>query len=230
MRRAETTTIVMEADGVILDVEPVYWSAYGVAAGEIGRPKTTPALFWRAVRAGSQTGMYLTGARASQIRPFELRLSELVESDEAWSAAIVAKGAGDALRKLRTMVKLVLVSIGRNRQARQKCLDAAGLSDHFLEMYGLPSERSRRVERLTTLSAEWGRVLVAASTDELVRSSDAGGLFTVGVSSGACGSRRLEQAGARAVFNDISSLAEEIASGGRMLMDRGWLPPSRAGM
>ncbi|NOT00994.1 MAG: HAD family hydrolase [Phycisphaerales bacterium] len=227
--RPGTTTIVIEADGVILNVEPVYWSAYGAAAGEIGRPRTDPAVFWRAIRSAAKTGTYLAGARTAQVRPFEQRLSELVESDDAWTAATVADQTNDALRKMRVSAKLVLVSVGRNRQARQKRLDAAGLSDHFFEMYGLPAERSRRVERLTALSGEWGRVLVVASTDELVRSSDAAGLFTVGVSSGACTTRRLEQAGARAVFNDIASLADELASGGHMLMAHGWLPPARTG-
>ena len=68
------------------------------------------------------------------------------------------------------------------------------------------------------------RVVVVATSDVLVRSADAADLFTVGVSSGACSVKRLQQAGARVVYRELAELAASLKGGGGDLVRAGMLP------
>lgn len=217
--------IIIELDGPVIDVEPVYWAAYSRAAGELGLARKHRPDFWRLVRRGAGAGEMLAGARPRHVQRFCESFAALLEDDESWSDAVAQAGVADELRGLRAgQHVLTLVTLGRNAGARQQRLDAHDLAVHFTRMARLAIEPYKRTAQLKELTENHTRVLVAAACEPLVKCANEAGLTAVDVSNGPCSARRLTQAGAALTFGGLNELSEEIARGGRNLLAAGLLP------
>ena len=218
---------IIELDGPIVDVEPGTWEAYSTAALETGLARTDRNAFWRAVRSGAPFGRSLRGAKPAKVAQCETRFGELLESDSCLETCRAQPEAHDALSRLTKHTRLALVTLGRNRAARQKLLNADDLSCFFPEMCGLSTRRQSRRDRLRALAEDDSRVVCAASTPALIASATEAGLLVVGISNGIFTSRRLTQAGAAVVFSDLLELTDEYEGGATELVAHGLLPQSR---
>ncbi len=216
--------LIIECDGALLDVQPIYWSAYSKAVGEIGLARTDEETFWSAVRAEAPTGKVLRGAKLGQIHDYEARFNELIDSDDAAAGCRARVGVGGVLERLNKHGACVMITASANRESRQKALDVGGLSVHFTQMCKLFSQESRRADQLRELTGGDRRVVVAASTIPVVRAASSAELLVVGVSNGPCTARRLTQAGAQWTCSDLEDLADELESGAQNLRGCGLLP------
>ncbi len=213
--------LILEMDGPLFEGEPGYWKSYSDAASALGLPRTDRARFWRLIRSAKPADQWVAGAKPKQIAALKQQFIAGLEHDASLSISVIQPDASEAMRRLAKLANCVLVTRGSNRGARQRLLDAAGLSVHFLEMHGLSAEGGRRVERLKQINAESDVVLVAAASVELVHSASEISLPAVGVSNGACTASRLTQAGAVVVYSDLRELVDELESGGRNLAEAG---------
>ena len=216
--------IIVELDGPVLDVEPVYWGAYSETVRAIGLARTGRSSFWRLVRTAAPGGQAILGAKPRHIATYQSRLDELLESDDCLDRCCPQPAVQEALARLTKRARCALVTAGRNRAARQRRLDTESLSIHFMEMQGLSADKSRRPEQLRKLIEESPRALLAASTVGVVRAGAEAGMFPVGISNGDCTARRLTQAGAQIIFGDLGELADELDAGSPQLIRHGLLP------
>lgn len=217
--------LIIEADGPVLDVQPAYWRAYGAALGELGLPKTDPGVYWRLVRSGAAPGQFMAGAKPRHLPEYARRFGELIESDEVVAECRSREDVGEALRRLSAHAECTLITVGRNRTARQEALTRFDLAIHFMRMQGLYSEPSRRPEQMRELAGGDERVVVVAATADVVRAALGAQLVTVGMALGAFSATRLTQAGATATFRDLAGLANELDHGAPSLQRCGLLPP-----
>ena len=218
--------IILELDGPIVDIEPVYWAAYSRVVAGLGLARKERATFWRALRRGGGVGDMLAGAGPRHIQRFREAFPEALEDDECLAEAVAQPGVADELRALRTgQHVLSLVTLGRNAKARQARLDEHDLSVHFTRMTRLSEDRFQRLAQLKELTEDHPRVLVAASCESLVKLANEADLVVVGISNGPCTARRLGQAGARLTFTNLAHLGGEIATGGGNLIAAGLPPP-----
>lgn len=219
--------IILEFDGPVIDVEPVYWAAYSRVVAELELARKDRATFWRLLRRGAGIGEFLLGAKPRHLQRFREAFPELLESDECLSSGAAAEGVADELRALAAgQYALSLVTLGRNGPARQKLLDEADLSVYFTRMSRLAAAPNQRLDQLKELTEGEARVVVAAGSESLVKLAEEANLAAVGIANGPCTARRLTQAGARMTFTDLEGLGEEFATGARNLVAAG-LPPRR---
>ncbi len=214
---------IIEADGPVLDVQPIYWAAYSTAVAEIGQARTDPAAFWRIIRRGDRAGLAVRGANPRQLQLYEARIAELIESDDAVAHGRPQPGVTDALRRLGGRGECVMVTLARNRAGRQKILDAEDLAIHFFQMLGLAAETTRRGDQLRAVVDGDPQVMAAAATPSMVRAAVGADLPVVGVTNGASTGRRLTQAGAQCTFADLPELADELDRGAPELVRLGLL-------
>ncbi len=207
----------------MLDLEPVYWSAYSAAAGALGLPRPDRATYWRLQRTGPDATAFLRGARPQQLREFVTRFAELLEADASWESAAVRDGLQGTLVSLRSGAELILVTLGSNRAVRQRVLDAGDLSVHFMRMSALGGAAARE-RQLRELAGEARRVMVAVASEELVRAARDAELVTIGVSNGACVGQRLTRAGAGHVYPSLDALNDAIATSADELARAGLIP------
>ncbi|MCK4660229.1 MAG: HAD family hydrolase [Phycisphaerae bacterium] len=218
--------IIIEMDGPIIDVEPIYWAAYSRVVGELGLARKEQAVFWRALRRGSGVGDMLAGAKPRHIQQFREALPQALEHDECLAAGRAWQDVAKELNALHVGQHVLgLVTLGSNARARQKLLDEHDLSVHFTRMVRLADDPFRRLAQLEELAEDHRRVLVAAGSETLVKLANEAGLLVVGISNGPCVARRLTQAGASLTFGDFVALAEEIETGASNLISAGLLPP-----
>jgi phosphoglycolate phosphatase-like HAD superfamily hydrolase len=216
--------IVLELEGAVIDVEPAHWSAYSEAAGALGLPRTDRAEFWRIVRTGKPLAAALKGAKPKQLIEFEARYQELVESDEAIAQCVPQPEMEIILPKLNRLAGVALVTVGKNRAAKQKFLDDHRLSTHFIRMTGLSARLDARIDQLKELKLENPRCVVAAATDVVCRCASRAGMLVVGMNAAGATAQRLTQAGAQMSFADLSALTNEVECGASNLIRLGLLP------
>ena len=217
--------IILELDGPMIDVEPVYWAAYSQVAADLGLARKNRVDFWRLIRRGAGIGDMLAGAKPRHVQRFRETFPGALEAEECLATAVAQPGVADELRALRAgQHSLGLVSLGKNAKTRQRRLDEHDLSVHFSRMARLVSDPFQRLTQLEELAEDHTRVLVAAGSESLVKLANEAGLVVVGVFNGPCTARRLTQAGAGLTFGDLEALGEEIATGGHNLVAAG-LPP-----
>lgn len=216
--------LILEADGPILDVGPAYWHAYAAALSELNLPKTDPDTFWRLVRRGAAPGEYIRGAKTQHIQTFATRFAALIESDEAVAQCRPQPDVADALRRITEHGECSLITVGRNRGARQQILSQHDLTVHFLRMMGLFGDPTRRPKQLCELAGDSRRAVVVAASTEVVRAAVRAELIAVGIAQGNCSANRLTQTGAALIFADLDALADDLDHGADRLSKAGLLP------
>jgi phosphoglycolate phosphatase-like HAD superfamily hydrolase len=217
--------IIIELDGPIIDVEPVYWAAYSQVVSELGLARKDRAQYWPLVRRGAGIGELVSGALPRHLEHYRQKFPLVLESDEALTEGVPQAGVKEELRALGLSHGLSLVTLGKNAEARQRVLDAHDLSIHFSRMARLSADVFQRRDQLKQLAEDAPRVLIAAASEPLVKLANELERVVVGVAAGACAARRLTQAGAPLTFETIGALVDEIASGGHNLLKAGLLPP-----
>ncbi len=199
--------VLIELEGVLADLQPAYWWAYGQAVAEIQTARTDPATFWRVLRTAAPLSQLVRHANPRQLQTFERRLPELLEADEAIECYRAHADVREQVITLGRAPDRVLVTLGSNRGARQRWLDRCGLTDCFAEMHAIAQQPSNRAAQLLKLTAGAPSTVLCGS-EGLTRAADAVGLTVIGVAGGVCTPRRLTQAGAGRVCLDLAEFTD----------------------
>ncbi len=216
--------LIIECEGPVVDVQPVYWAAYGEAIEKAGLARTDPADFWRHIRLGSPLGRVVRGVVGPRVRDIETHFNAAVVAEAAWREAVAREDLLSTLRRLQSQAECILLATSPQRECIQKTLNGAGLSDCFTTMHKLFSEPSRRADQFRAIVDGDPRVAVAAASEAVVRAAADSGVVVAGITNGSCIARRLTSAGAEVCFGDLEELADEFESGAVELRRCGLLP------
>lgn len=215
---------ILEFDGVIADVMPAFYAAHRVAAEAVGWSRLDEATFRRLIRTKGREADVLPGAKQVKLEAYEVKLLEIVEEDARIADLTAQDGLFELFRQLLRFGSVVLVATGRNIDARRQWVARQPWAEHVERFERLDEDARRRPVELGVLSEGDERTVVVASSDVLVRSADAAGLFVVGLSTGTCSVKRLQQAGARVVYKALDELTTSLRDGAVDLIRAGLLP------
>jgi len=218
--------LILEFDGLLADVMPAMYAAHREAAASVGWSRLDEGTFRRLIRTKGREADVLPGAKQVKVDAYEQAFQARLEQDESIRSLDPQPGLDDDLRRLGRFGQVVLITLGRNLEARRAWLGEQRLSDGVEAFERLDEDPRRRPVELRVLADNDERAIVVATSDAVIRSADTAELFTVGVSSGPCSVKRLQQAGPRIVYKELAELAGSLKAGGADLVRAGLLPLS----
>ena len=74
--------LILEIDGPVLDVAPVWYRVHCEVAGAVGWAKLDQPTFWRLTRKQGREADLLRGARPVKLKEYYRRFDERLEADE----------------------------------------------------------------------------------------------------------------------------------------------------
>lgn len=215
---------IIEWDGVIANVMPGYFLAHRAAAQTVGWSRLDEATFRRLTRTRGSEADILPGAKATKLEAYDAEFDRLVETSNAVAQCEPHPALSDMVRQLQRFGLVFLVTARPNIDERRQWLTRREWSGGVECFERLSDDPRRRPVELKALAANDDRAMVVASSDIVVRSADAADLFVVGVSSGTCSVKRLQQAGARIVYKTLDQLTASLRAGAADLVRAGMLP------
>ena len=218
--------MIIEIEGAILDIQGAWHRAHVAATADVGWSSLDAPTFWRLTRKDGLHANLLPGAKPMKTKAYVDRFAERLEERAIIDLALPGDRVAETLGVFAATGAIVAVTLGANVEPRRSLVQRTGLNPPIARIEGLANDPRRRPGELRILSENHPRTLVAAASDGLVRAAQSAGLFTVGISSGACAPARLHQAGADLVYPDLRHLTEALADGAAELVRRGWPPPA----
>ena len=218
--------LIIEIDGPVLDIAPVWHRVHCDAAAHVGWSALDQATFWRLTRKQGREADLLRGAKPAKLKEYYARFDERLETEEIVSGHEPNEKIDGVLASLSTKGSICLVTLGSNIQARRTILERGNLLRFANQVEMLGTDPRKRPGELRVLSAGDKRTLVAASSDFVIRAAGEAGIVTVGIPRGACSVDRLHRAGADVVYQDLDALRDAIAEGSDDLTRAGLLPPA----
>lgn len=215
---------MMEWDGVLADVMAGYHRAHQKSAANVGWSALDSARFRAALRKQGLEAHVLPGAPPLKVKQYAADFTAALASDDLLLATPLHESVPVALRAIARHADLLWLSLGANLTARKQVLQKAGIDGLFKQSITLDPDPRRRPAQLRTLAGSEKRVIVAASSEPLLRASGSAEIIAVGFSTGASSSARLQQAGADIVYGDLEDLAETLTRGAPDLVQAGLLP------
>jgi len=215
---------IVEFDGVLADVVPAWYAAHRAAAEAVGWSRLDEATFRRLIRTKGREADILPGAKQAKLDAYDTEFLKLIEQDASIAALTPQDGLFERFRQFQRFGPIVLVTTGGNIEARRRWVAGQPWSGSVARFERLDPDARKRPVELGVLSEGDERTAVVASSDVLVRSADAAGLFVVGVSTGTCTVKRLQQAGARVVYKALDELTTSLRDGAADLIRAGMLP------
>lgn len=215
---------LLEFDGPVFDPAGVWYAGHQASAAAVGWSRLDQATFWRLTRTKGITSELLPGARENQLAEYLAQFTQQIEADATLGAGTFQEDASTNLPTLARFGPCVLITLGRNVEARTRLLDGARLRRYFERVDCIETDPRRRSAQFTALSAGDRRTIVVAGTDSIIRAANDAGLFTVGIARGTCSVNRLHQAGAGVVYKSLNELADSLKSGAGDLIRAGLLP------
>jgi len=218
--------LILEMDGPVLDVAPVWYRVHREVAAEVGWSTLDQGTFWRQTRRLGRDVSPLPGARPAKVKEYFARFDERLEVDEVLSDCEPQEGTDFALASLSTKASICLVTLGSNVHARRAILERSKLLRHVARIESLNPDPRRRPGELRALAGDQERSLVVAASDFIIRPAGEAGIVTVGIPRGACSADRLFRAGVDIVYKDLEALRSAVVEGSEELTRAGLLPPA----
>ena len=217
---------IIEIDGPVFDIVPVYHAAHCAVADELGWSHLDLDRFQRALRNDGANANVLPAAKPAKLAAYAARFPELLETDVSVASHQAQAGIENDLQRLVDYGSCIGLTLGFNLEARLRLLSRSGLTPRFSEVHKLNLDPRRRGGELKLLANGDQRTVVVAASDDLVRAAGGADQFVVGVVQGACSKSRLFQAGAAVVYRNFQDFADSATSGAADMIEVGLLPPS----
>lgn len=221
---------VIDCDGPIIDVRPVYYAAFRLVVAELGWSCLDEATYWRLLRSKGREANLLPGAKPIKHANLHERFAEVVESPEIANAGQPHGGRAmtKTIQALARHGRCAVVTLGTNVETRRKMLDRYNIGSLLACIERLSEDPRRRPAELTALAGGDRHTIVAAASDAIIRAAREANLFALGISTGPCSAARLHQAGADVVYSALDELTASLAKGTPDLIAAG-LPPLSLG-
>ncbi len=216
---------LIEFDGPIVDIAPVYHQVHREVAAEVGWSSLDQSTYWRTIRTQGLGADVLPGAKPAKLSQYLSRFASRVEQHDVVEQCLPQQGADASLAAIKRHGSGSFITLGSNIDARRQVLERCGLLSYLSSAASLNADPRRRGGELRALAGDDRRTVVAAANDALIRAAGEADLFAVGMTCGASGARRLFQAGAALVFRDLDQLVESLKTGAADMIEAGLLPP-----
>ncbi len=175
--------IIVESDGVLINLRPAYWEAYQTAIHEIGYACADEGTFWRVIRRGDPLGLVVQGGKPRHIEMFEAKFKEALASPAAGKKLGLQDEVKAYCERLRKLGNCHFVTLSAQADAHAKLLQGVLSSDtptvHTLEEKNAKSQ-------LQTIVGNNRPVVMLAAHERLIRTAEELGFVSVGIASGAC--------------------------------------------
>ncbi len=215
---------IIEFDGPVFDIAPLYYQAHRNAATEVGWSRLDQGTFWRLTRKDGQYAAVLPGASPAKMKSYYARFLDSLETDAAVESCQPHPEMDGTLAGLARYGASFLVTTGENIAARREVVERFGLSPHFEQVEKLNGDPRRRPAELRALAGNDERAVVVAAGEAVIRAAGFADLLAVGIACGACAQTRLHQAGVDVLFRDLGELGSSLRTGGSELIRAGLLP------
>lgn len=215
---------IVEFDGVVANIREVHYAVYRDVAEEVGWSRVDIATFWRQTRRQGTQADVLPGARLSLRTELLRRFAQRIEETDEIAKYTTQPGFEQMIASMSRDGDVALVTLGANRPARSAWLAKIGWASLAERFETLSDDPRRRGVELRVLASGEPRTVVVASSDAIVRAAGSAGLFSIGISCGACTPARLHQAGADVVYTVPDGLTTSLGSGAEDLIRAGLLP------
>ena len=218
--------LIVEFEGIVVDLRSVWYEVYRDAAEAVGWSRVDEATFWRLTRKDGSNAAVLPTARPVKYKEYTAQFDERIERTETIERYAVRDKVPEVMRRIRRHGAVSLVTFGTNVLARRAVVAGRNLDGRVEPCESLNADPRRRPAELRALCGGDRRTIVVATTDSLLRAAGSAELFSVGMARGACSVRRLHQAGADVVLDDLADLADSLDNGATALIQAGLLPAS----
>jgi len=215
---------LIEFDGPLVDVEPVYSAAYRGAIEQAGWSRIDHDTFWRLFRAKGRQADLLPGAKPAKVEAFWADFEARLDSHAYLSAMTPFDTTRGAVQKLAKDKKIIVVFLGGNGAARRAVLEKHGLLEWVNRVEAVPSDPRLRPAALRNLAAGDKRTIAVTTSDTLIRAANEAELVSVGLTCGPCAAPRLHRAGVGVVYASLIELVDSLRNGGAELAIAGLLP------
>lgn len=215
--------ILIELDGVLLDVRPRHYRLYKEIVGELGLPSIASDDYWRMVRLGEPVARILKTAKPRHVAAFEQAWSDRIEGDALLEGDEPFENTTANLRALSTQGVRHLITMRLNKDGANAALGRYDLYPYFDQMKALSPIRGTRIDQMNELFGENRKRIVVAASDVVLRCARETDAFTVGVASGTCAPRLLRQAGADFVAATFDEFVDNLAPVSPELRQAGWI-------
>ncbi len=221
--------LIVELDGIILNIKPPYWRAYRDAVADVGLAPTDEATFWRLLRVGADFGQMIRGAKPRQVEAFQIVFEGHKEKDANVALATAHELARDVLAQLSALGEISAATLGTNILARRELLSSfSALLNPSIEQLNQLTDVG--AEQLRALARGHDKCVVILSSERFARAADKAELPSVGIAGGAFLARRLSTCGVRVVFPDLNAFACSFKSQDAKLVEMGLVLPLSAKM
>jgi len=210
--------IVLDLDGVVLDVSERYFRLHCDLLGLQGRHPLDKDAYWRLKRDAQPLGRLLTsaGEEPADEEAYRGQWMERIEADEYLRYDAVITGAAERLAALGRRHLLVLVTLRQRRDRLTAQLDRLGLRSLFAEVLSAPQGGEAAWETKRRLIDGSGLVhgdgLLVGDTEADIRAGRALGLKTVAVLSGIRSRERLAAEKPDFILESVNALPGVVAS------------------
>jgi len=215
--------ILIELDGVLLDVRPRYQRLYKEIVGELGLAAISPDDYWRMVRMGEPVARILKTAKPRQVAAYERAWAERIEQDGLIEHDEPFENTIGNLRALRNIGARHLITMRANKEAANAAMSRDDLYSYFDRMRALSPVLGARVDQMNELLGEDRKRVVIAASDVVLRSARQADAFTVGIASGTCSPQLLRQGGADFLASSFDEFVDNLAPVSEELRRAGWI-------
>lgn len=215
--------VVLEFEGAVADESDACYAAHAAAAEASGWAKLDQASFWRLMRSQGPDAVFLRGAKPLKLKEYHEAFQRLIAEPSIHRKLVFPDHIQESLRRVCHVSDCTIVTLHDDTDSIRSMLTSQ-LSGTSLPLVVLSSIPGMRVGQLRDLAGDARQRVFVATSDALIRAGNSADYLTVGLSSGRCGRKRLEQAGASVILRDLEDFAECLAAGGKELLDAGLMP------
>lgn len=215
--------LIIEVDGVVMDVQPAYWAAYRAGVAAVGLAPADARTFWRLIRTGAADEQLLERARPHQVKQMRSEFDQRLASEDALTAIKLHDGVTPVLEHLARRFDLHAISTHTNTSAVLNALRNTPAGRFFQSIDRIepdPAMASRTAQRL--MDAHRPAAVLGAS-ELIVRAASGVEAINIGIASGTCIGKRLAKWGTAAVYPDLSTFADAVDSSDAELVRAGLL-------
>lgn len=210
--------IIVETDGVLINLRAAYWEAYQTAIHEIGYACTDEGTFWRVIRRGDPLSLVVQGGKPRHVELFEAKFKEALATPEVGDKLELHEDAQVYVERLRKLGTCHLVTLSAQATAHARLLRGVFSSDaptvHTLE-------HRRAKNQLPSIVGSNRPVVVLSAHERLIRTAEELGFVSVGIASGSCIGKRMPGFGAVANYRNVSAFCDARAEGDAPLVRAG---------
>lgn len=211
--------IIIEIDGILINLRQAYWQAYQAAMKQIGLACADEGSFWRVIRRGDPISTVLQGGKLHHISAFESAFSTALVDPSYAKKLELHEDASQHFQNLKQLGTCHYVTQSAHADALSGMLTQVAGSG--CDAAVTPLSDAEVNAQFQSLVGSARPVIVLSAGERLLQVADALGYIPIGIASGACIAKRMPRFGAIATYRNASAFCEARTEGDPVLVRAG---------